>query len=263
MTYDWEATLDLQPGSREWFDEVDRRFLSSAYFAHGSTGLPFGRFLHPEFIADKDVLEIGCGMGTHASLLARSGARFTTIDLTERAVETKRRRFELFGLSGRIERADAEDLPFADASFDFVWSWGVIHHSSRFERCLAEAARVLRPGGRLMLMVYYRPSIVYYLNCGLIRGVLLGQLLRKSLHQIYVDSSDGFYAHVFNRHELESLLSASFSQIELNVVGLKAELFPIPRTRFKEALEGLTSDWLASAILGRWGSMIVAEAKRK
>ena len=61
-----------------------------------------------------------------------------------------------------------------------------------------------------MLMVYYRPSIVYYLNCGLIRGVLLGQLLRKSLHQIYVDSSDGFYARVFDRGELHSLLSPDF-----------------------------------------------------
>ena len=86
MTYDWEKTLDLQPGSREWFNEIDRRFLSSAYFANDSSGLPFGRFLHPEFIEGRDVLEIGCGMGTHASLLARSGARLSAVDLTERAV---------------------------------------------------------------------------------------------------------------------------------------------------------------------------------
>jgi hypothetical protein len=92
---------------------------------------------------------------------------------------------------------------------------------------------------------------------------LLGQLLRKSLHQIYVDSSDGFYARVFNRRELSGLLSDNFSQIQLNVVGMKAELFPIPRTRFKEKLENATPDWLASSILSRWGSMIVAEAVRK
>ena len=62
--------------------------------------------------------------------------------------------------------------------------------------------------------------------------------------------------------ELKSLLSGSFSQIELNIVGLKAELFPIPRTRFKEALERMMPNWLASAVLSRWGSMIVAEACR-
>ena len=70
----------------------------------------------------------------------------------------------MFGLKGNIRRADAEKLPFFSASFDFAWSWGVIHHSSSFEKCIAEIARVLRPGGRLMLMVYYRPSIAYHVN---------------------------------------------------------------------------------------------------
>ena len=114
-----------------------------------------------------------------------------------------------------------------------------------------------------MLMVYYRPCLVYYLHCGFIRGLLMGQLLKKSLHQIYVDSSDGFYARVFNRTELRNVLSGSFTDIRMTIVGLKAELFPIPRTRFKERLERMTPDWLASAVLSRSGSMIVAEAVRK
>lgn len=263
MTYDWEASMTLPPGSREWFEEIDRRFLGASYFAKGQNGEPFGRFLRPETMTGKDVLEVGCGMGTHASLLSAVGANLTAIDLTERAVESTRRRFELFGLRGQIERADAEQLPFSAASFDFVWSWGVIHHSSSFDRCLQEMARVLRPGGRLMLMVYYRPSIVYYLNCGLIRGVLFGQLLKKSLHQIYVEASDGCYARVFDRGELTALLAEHFEKIQLSVCGLKSELFPIPRTRFKKFLENVTPDRLASAILGRWGAMIVAEAIRK
>jgi len=262
MTYDWEQTMHIPAGSREWFEEIDRRFLSASYFAKGHDGSPFGKFLRPEYVAGKDVLEIGCGMGTHAGLLARSGARLTAVDLTERAVQATTRRLETFGLKARIQRADAEKLPFQDASFDLVWTWGVIHHSSRMESCLSEIARVLRPGGRLMLMVYYRPCLVYYLHCGLIRGLLLGQLFKKSLHQIYVDASDGFYARVFNRAELRDVLSSSFVDIKLTVVGLKAELFPIPRTRFKESLEALTPDWLASAVLGRVGSMIVAEAVR-
>src|SRR4030081_1494334 len=152
MTYDWEETLRLRAGSREWFEEIDRRFLSAAYFAKGRDGNPFGRFLRPELIAGKKVLEVGCGIGTHAALLAKAGANLTAIDLTERAVQMTRRRFEAFGLQGTIERADAERLPFQDASFDVVWSWGVIHHSSRTENCLSEISRVLQPGGRLLLM---------------------------------------------------------------------------------------------------------------
>jgi ubiquinone/menaquinone biosynthesis C-methylase UbiE len=263
MTYDWQETLQLVPGSLSWFAEIDRRFFSSAYFAQTPGAPLFSRFMRPELVLDKSVLEVGCGMGAHAAMLARAGAKLTAIDLTETAVEMTRRRFEVFGLQGRIDRADAETLPFSDSSFDTVWSWGVIHHSSSMEACLAEMTRVLREGGHLLLMVYYRPSLVYYLHCGLIRGILLGQLLRRSLHEIYVQASDGFYARVFNRRELTALLEPSYKNISTRVVGLKAELFPMPRNRCKEKLEQLTPDWLAASILGRWGSMIVVEAVKR
>jgi len=68
---------------------------------------------------------------------------------------------------------------------------------------------------------------------------------------------------VFNKPELRAHLAGAFKDIDLNVLGLKAELFPIPRTKFKEKLEELTPDWLASLVLNQWGSMIVAEAVRK
>ncbi len=260
MTYDREGTLNLVPGSRPWFEEIDRRFMASAYYARGKDGGAFGRFLKPESLAGKYVLEIGCGMGTHAAMLARAGARLTAIDLTEQAVAMVKRRFEMFQLSGLIEQADSERLPFSDASFDMVWSWGVIHHSSSTERCLTEITRVLRAGGRILLMVYYKPSIVYYLHCALIRGILFGQLLHRSLQEIYTAASDGFYARVFTKNELRGLLGRDYTQISMSVIGLKAELLPIPRCRLKTKLENLIPDSFASRILSRWGSMLVIEA---
>jgi SAM-dependent methyltransferase len=262
MTYDWEQTLQIQPGSRDWYREIDRRFLESAYYAKGQDGTAFGRFLRPELIRGKRVLEIGCGMGTHAEMLVRAGAHLTAIDQTGFAVGATKSRLDLLQRGGQVLRQDAENLAFADKSFDFVWTWGVIHHSTSTERCVGEIARVLRPGGRLMMMVYYRPSLVYYLHCGLIRGVLMGQLLRKSLQQIYVDSSDGFYARVFNKPELRRLVRPYFRDLRITVVGLKAELFPLPRTGFKLMLERLTPDGFANWVLGRFGSMVVIEAVR-
>jgi ubiquinone/menaquinone biosynthesis C-methylase UbiE len=263
MTYDWHQTMFSKPGTREWFEEIDRRFMASAYYARENDGKPFGRFLKSDYLAGKDVLEVGCGMGTHAAMIAASGAHLTAIDLTERAVAVVKRRFGIFSLEGRIEQADCEQLPFRDDSFDMVWSWGVIHHSSVTERCLAEITRVLKPAGRIMLMVYYKPSLVYYVHCGFLRGVLLGQLFCRSLQEIYTAASDGFYARVFTKKELKMLLEPSYKNIELSVVGMKAELLPIFRGRLKEKLERIIPDRLASAILGHWGSMIVIEAVKK
>jgi ubiquinone/menaquinone biosynthesis C-methylase UbiE len=263
MLYDWHATLQSTPGTRRWFEEIDRRFMASAYYATGKDCIPFSRFLRAESFSGKSVLEVGCGMGTHAAMLARVGARLTAIDITAGAVAMTKRRFEVFGLSGRIEEADCEDLPFSDYTFDAVWSWGVIHHSSSTERCLAEITRVLKPGGQILLMVYYKPSIVYYIHCGLVRGILLGQLASRALQEIYTAASDGFYARVFTKKELHTLLATHYSQIKLSVVGLKAELLPIPASRLKESILDLIPDWLASAILGLWGSMIVIAAQKK
>jgi len=262
MTYDWHRTLGPCPGTREWFDEIDRRLFNSADFARGVDGEPFGRFLRRDAVRGKSVLEVGCGMGSHAVLLARSGARLTAIDLTARAVEMTRRRLDMLGLPARIEQADSEDLPFKDASFDVVWSWGVIHHSASTERCISEIARVLRPGGRLVVMVYYRHSLVRYLHCGAIRGVMFGELRRRTLDEIYTASSDGFTARVFSRGELSVALSPYFDIERTSVVGMRAELFPVPRSRVKDWLEGAVPQRAARAVLDRWGSMIVAEVRR-
>jgi SAM-dependent methyltransferase len=263
MTYDWEGTLNIQPRTVEWFDEIDRRFLESAYYAKTEAGNPFGRYLSPELVNGKSVLEIGCGMGTHAELLIRNGARLVAVDQTRFAIESVQRRLSLKQLEATVMPQDAEKLAFRDGSFDVVWTWGVIHHSRSTERCVEEIARVTKPGGRVMIMVYYRPSLVYYLHCGLIRGILMGQLLRRHLAQIYEDSTDGFYARTFTKAELRTLLSNRFRDIRISVVGLKAELYPIPRCAAKVAIERRTPDWLANAILKRAGSMVVVEAVRR
>ena len=93
---------------------------------------------------DRDVLEIGVGLGADHQLFAEAGSRLTGIDLTERAIDHVRRRFEAFGLQSDLRVADAERLPFPDQSFDLVYSWGVLHHTpdtpTRGGRGLARAA---------------------------------------------------------------------------------------------------------------------------
>ena len=106
----------------------------------------------------KHVLEIGVGTGVDITRFARAGAHVSGVDQTETGAELTRKRLAAEGLSGDIRAESGERLPFPDASFDLVYSWGVIHHAESPELVMAEAHRVLRPGGELRAMVYNRRS---------------------------------------------------------------------------------------------------------
>ena len=94
---------------------------------------------------DRDVLEIGVGLGADHQLFAEAGSRLTGIDLTERAIDHVRRRFEVFGLRSDLRVANAERLPFPDQSFDLVYSWGVLHHTPDTSRAVREAGACSGP----------------------------------------------------------------------------------------------------------------------
>lgn len=125
------------------------------------------------------VLEIGCGCGSEAERFARAGARYTAVDLTNAAVGITQRRFQLASLSGSFTQGDAENLPFADGSFDLVYSHGVLHHTPDTPRTIREVHRVLAPGGRAMIMLYYRNSFNYQINLKVIRRLRAYLLQRE------------------------------------------------------------------------------------
>lgn len=114
-------------------------------------------------------LEIGCGCGSDAERFARAGAHYLAVDLTNAAVSITQRRFQLAKLGGRFVQGDAENLPFAAGSFDFVYSHGVLHHTPDTPRAIGEVHRVLCPGGRAVIMLYCRNSFNYRVNLRLVR----------------------------------------------------------------------------------------------
>lgn len=139
-------------GSREYFDEVERRkYLVEPHIPS------FAQF--PRW-RGKRVLEIGCGIGTDAVNFARAGADYTGVELSEASLRLTRRRFEVFGLRGRLVQANAEELDnlAAPSSFDLIYSFGVIHHTPRPEAVLRHARRLIRPDGELRVMIYARNS---------------------------------------------------------------------------------------------------------
>jgi len=168
------------------------------------------RFADFESAAGKRVLEIGVGMGADFIRWVRAGAVATGVDLTERAVDLTRRRLGSEGLVADVRVADAERLPFPDGSFDIVYSWGVLHHTPNPGQALAEAQRVLAPGGSLRIMLYHRHSwvaLAAWVRFCLLRGKPLAGL-RAAVAQV---ESPGTRA--FTAAEVSSLLSNVTLQI--------------------------------------------------
>jgi SAM-dependent methyltransferase len=102
----------------------------------------------------KDVLEIGLGYGSVAQKIAQAGAVYRGLDLASGPVEMANYRMRLHGLNGEAVQGSVLDAPFDDASFDYVVSIGCFHHTGNMPRAIDEAYRILRPGGRFILMVY-------------------------------------------------------------------------------------------------------------
>ncbi|HZL56305.1 MAG TPA: class I SAM-dependent methyltransferase [Bryobacteraceae bacterium] len=155
---------------------------------------------------DKDILEIGVGMGADHLEWAKAGPKsLTGIDLTERAIQFTKNRLAYYGLSSDLRVADAEKLPFADDSFDIVYAYGVLHHSPDTTKAIREVYRVLRPGGAAKIMIYHSHAVVAYL-LWLRYGLFAGRPFR-SLADVYA-------------HHLESPGTKGYTESEARAIML-------------------------------------------
>jgi SAM-dependent methyltransferase len=152
---------DVPPGTRQFYELVEAHRYTKEWHIPIAADFQSARGLQ--------VLEIGCGLGTDGAQFAQAGADYTGVDLTEAAVDLARKRFELFDLQGKFQTADAESLDFEDESFDLVYSHGVLHHTPETGKAIREIHRILRPGGRAVVMLYHRGSYNYRVNISVLR----------------------------------------------------------------------------------------------
>jgi SAM-dependent methyltransferase len=111
-------------------------------------------------VAGKDVVELGCGTAYFGAWLARRGARVVGVDVTPAQLETARRLQRETELDFRLVEASAEDVPLPDESFDLAVSEYGASIWCDPERWVAEAARLLRPGGELVFLCNSTLSIL-------------------------------------------------------------------------------------------------------
>jgi SAM-dependent methyltransferase len=215
----WNAhihDLDVSPhapGTPEFFRDLD--------------GYHFEKLHHLLRLVDfdawrnRDVLDVGCGAGVEVVRFARGGARVTGVDIAPNAVALARSNLSQQGLSAALEAADGEALPFPDATFDFVYAHGVVQYTAHDARLVAEAHRVLRPGGLAMFQAYNRVS---WLN-------LLSKVMKVPL-----EHEDAPFLRRYSIPELRALLRP-FATVEI-----VPERFPV-RSR-------LHKGWKAAAFNG-------------
>lgn len=207
----------------EYFDRIEEYRYAVEPFIHSVA--QFTRW------HGKKMLEVGVGAGTDHLQWARAGAECHGVDLTEAAIQTTRKRLELYGLESSLQRIDAEALPFPDNHFDLVYSWGVIHHSSQPAQIIQEIRRVLRPGGTFIGMMYRRPS-GYAFKLWVKFALLKGRPTRSAADVVW-HHTESIGTKTYTVPELQSMFSrfATFAAMPL-LCAADTEMLPQFLKRF-------------------------------
>lgn len=147
---------------------------------------------------DKRVLEIGLGQGAESEQLIRRGAKWSGLDLTAESPRRVRARLTLRQLPFEdIQQGSVLAIPHPDHQFDYVFSHGVLHHVPEVRQAAAEIRRVLKSEGELVIMLYARHSLNYWLSIALLRRLgLLGLMLSGK------DPGGLYHGHLENARRL-------------------------------------------------------------
>jgi ubiquinone/menaquinone biosynthesis C-methylase UbiE len=215
-----DAQPEFEKFSLEFFDSVRRsRYEVSDPWMKEKIPFAMG--------SGKKVLEIGFGMGSDLLSFAEHGAECFGIDITAEHHRLACLNFKLHNKKAELHLADAANIPFAENSFDIVYSNGVLHHTPDTVRCISEAYRVLRPGGQMIFSMYRTFSAFHILNKLLIEGIWHGKLKKlgyKGLMSTVEYGADGIaikpLVKTYRKAQLKHML-ADFSKVEFKVAHFK------------------------------------------
>lgn len=240
---------EYEPDTLEYFDAVRR-----SRYQVTDTWIP--RMVDFTAARGGRVLEIGFGMGSDLLSWAEGGAEVHGIDITEEHVRLAQLNFALHGRNTNLKLCDAAKMDFPDDHFDVVYSNGVLHHTPDTVRCIGEAWRVLKPGGRLILALYHRWSAYHLITLLVYRGILRGELWRlgyDGLLSTIEYGADGIeqkpLVKLYSRRQLRHILG-DFRDVQICVrhfLGTQLPLVGRLMPRFLERLIEPLGGWYVVA----------------
>jgi SAM-dependent methyltransferase len=145
--------LGITGESPEALERFDAAYLGEYPYLEG--------YLPESAAADERLLEIGLGYGTVSQVLASRGFDYQGLDIAPGPVEMVRHRLRMLGVSDpeeRVQVGSVLEAPYPDESFDHVVTIGCLHHTGDIPQSVATVHRILRPGGRAVVMLYNEHS---------------------------------------------------------------------------------------------------------
>lgn len=245
-----------EPGSamqmtKEYFDELTlKRYEDQKWLLEE---------IHTLDVKGKKVLEIGYGMGTDHLELSKMGGDMYGISITPGDKKIVDERFKLYGKHTETTVADAEDLPYASDFFDFVYSFGVLHHTPNFEKSVSEIYRVLKKDGECFIAVYNKNSMFFWWSVFLWTWILNGSFRKYSLQERlslieYPNDDPNLVVKLYTKKQLKRIMKEAGFHIEsISVNHLNRKSIEHNK---------IFSDKFISRMATKWGWYLIVKAKK-
>lgn len=266
---DLVGRVDSEKMDLKFFQEIERRFRKHIGTGSQDLNKPLLSKFMSEDLNGKDVLDIATGSGLFAVSFAERGANVTAIDLTKYAVLETKTNFELRNLKGNIMQMDAQRMTFQDKSFDFVNAWGCLMHMPDTEGAIKEIYRVLRPSGSALAYMYNKSSWPFWFNTILVKGILMGDLIKYKFDITKLTSrySDGasvggnMLTKFYRPKDVRVMFkNAGFNKVDVLPLQIDHEPnhWPIRQVPVFKYLPQNVKSWMAK----RWGYGLVVRASK-
>ena len=161
----WEEICGTAAFKRLGLKKIDKYSLKTFdkwYFSHYPYLI---KYINEEIAYNKKILEVGLGFGSVGQRLLSHAKEYIGVDLAKNPVDLMNERIKISKkLNSKAINSDVLSLPFKDDNFDLIVSIGCIHHTSSINKSVDELYRVLKPGGKAIIMIYAKYSFVTLLT---------------------------------------------------------------------------------------------------
>ncbi len=184
--------------SRDYFNEVTKK----RYFVERH--IP--KFANFKKYKNKNVLELGCGIGTDGIQFIKNGANYTGVELSKKSLDIFQKRIEILGFSNlksNLILSDCENLKnVPKLNYDLIYSFGVIHHTPNMEKAFREIYKLSNKKTEIKLMLYAKNS---YKN-----------FMLDLTNYRYEAQKNCPIVHKLDKYDLEKLIKNKFKILEIS-----------------------------------------------